>query len=227
MTVAVIHRIPLVGHEWVKFSPTTWQSFVVSPSLSKSTAPSRSQQISRESISEAVSPTTTLNVISSSSKIGEFPGKPVIVGATFEIITLAVLVSDFSPSSSQAATLIRCSPEVGQATDMVDEGPFVVSVQLESRCDGNHSILRLSMSLSVSSPVIRNNTTWSSSKYQVPFASRRIFCPAFHNSGTSRVGAIFRTSNVLFTEVTVPSSSIASATIVISPSAIGMKVQVG
>ena len=105
VTVAVIHLTPLVGHEAVISTPLMSQSLSARPSSSASLKESKSQQISKVSKSDAVSVTSAVNVILLSSKIGWVEPRVAIVGATFDMFTIPVLISDFTLSLSYATTV--------------------------------------------------------------------------------------------------------------------------
>ena len=100
VTVAVICRIPMFGHEAVNSNPVSSQSLSVIPSLLVSTIGLKSQQTISESISDAVSLTTAVKVRSSSSKIGWVEPRLSIVGGTFVIFTIPVLINDCELSLS-------------------------------------------------------------------------------------------------------------------------------
>ena len=100
VTVAVIHLMPLVGQDAVISSPLMSQSLSVKPSPSASASESRSQHTSKESISDAVSLTCAVKVRLLSSNIGWVEPSGSMLGATFEMFTIPVLISDFALSLS-------------------------------------------------------------------------------------------------------------------------------
>ena len=104
VTVAVIWRMPRVAQDMVIAVPCVSQSLTMLPSLSLSTIESVSQQTSNESRSDAVSLTSTVSVMLSSSNIGILDPRPEMVGATLFTLTIAVRTSDRAPSLSYAET---------------------------------------------------------------------------------------------------------------------------
>ena len=103
---------------------------------------------------------------------------------------------------------------------------MLLMVQFSSAKEGNHCTMTVPSSFFESLAVAFRTPTSSSLMCQVPFSSGCTSWPPLVKVGAEMVGGMLRTVTSLKMVVVSPSSSVATAVMLMGPSNMGVKVQV-